>query len=182
MSRNGIEKEMHNVDELKGGGSGRWRRAKNEKGIRKSDARLRREMKATKNKETGRVKRRPRTACENGREANNSWEARNMCLLVDLGFHDLFPLIQFSSVSSPRRIVQNRLFVLVTFPVVVNHGMHGSQLILSNSAPQLVLILKQITIVQWCERSSMNTTLTRFLSAEERFMFRMGMLLAGWLL
>ena len=32
-----------------------------------------------------------------------------------------------------------------------------------------VLILKRIAIVQWCKRSSVNTTLTKFLSAEERF-------------
>ena len=43
----------------------------------------------------------------------------------------------------------------------------------------LVLILKRITIVQWGKRSSINTLLTMFLSAEERFMFRIGMWLPG---
>ena len=34
-----------------------------------------------------------------------------------------------------------------------------------------------VFIVQWCKRSSINTTLTKFLEAEERFMFGIGMLL-----
>ena len=46
----------------------------------------------------------------------------------------------------------------------------------------LVLIFKLITIVQWCKRSSINTTLTKLILPEERFMFRIGMLLPGWFL
>ena len=45
----------------------------------------------------------------------------------------------------------------------------------------LVLILKRITIVQWCKRSSINTTLTKFLLDEELFIFGIVMLLPGWL-
>ena len=75
----------------------------------------------------------------------------------------------------------NRLFVL-SFSRVSGSG--ESRFSVTESvrlSSSLVLILKRITILQWCKRSSINTTLTKFLLAEERFMFGIGMLLPGWL-
>ena len=107
---------------------------------------------------------------------------------------------QFVSVSLLRRVgrIVCSFVHSVSFPVVVNHG--SQSLSRSESAPpsfsfkqipnaqfsaesvrlswSLVLILKRITIVQWCKQSSINTH--KFLLAEER-MFRIGMLLPGWL-
>ena len=72
--------------------------------------------------------------------------------------------------SESFRIVQNRSLVRsVAFPVAVNHKMHGSQLSQWDSAPPLFS-----NHLANGHRSTHNIT-TKFLSAEERFMFGIGM-------
>ena len=74
-------------------------------------------------------------------------------------------------IVSSLRTVQNRLSVRsVTFPVVVNHGMHGSQLSQSDSAPSFSNDRAH------GHQSTHNIT-TKFLSAEEHFVFGIGILL-----
>ena len=82
---------------------------------------------------------------------------------------------QFASISSPRRVI--RSFVC-SFSRVSGSGESRSSLSRSDSAPPS-FSFKRITIVQWCKCSSINTTLTKFLSAEEGYMFRIRMLLPG---
>ena len=72
--------------------------------------------------------------------------------------------------------------------ILTSHGRSELQLSRSDSTPpsfsfsfsNSFLILKRITIMQWCKRSSINTTLTKFLLAEERFI-GIGMFLPCWL-
>ena len=92
------------------------------------------------------------------------------------GFHGLFPWF-----SSRQSVHQDKSFRMIgSFCRVSGSGESWNERFSAESvrlSSSLVLILKRIMIVQWCKQLSIKTTLTKFLSVEERFMFGIGMLL-----
>ena len=105
-------------------------------------------------------------------------ELRGACKRTDWWISRFVCLNNFSSFSSPRSIV--RISGSLSCISGRSESSFSAQSVRLSSS--LVLILKQITMVQWCKRSSIKTTLTKFLSTEEHFMFGIRMLLPGWLL
>ena len=103
----------------------------------------------------------------------SKWVAGTSALMAvgaNDGFHDSFPW--FSSRRSVAKKNRSESFVhSVAFPVVVNHGMHGSQLSQSDSAPPSFSDNRSNG-----HQSTHNITI-KFLSAEGRFMSGIGLLL-----
>ena len=92
-----------------------------------------------------------------------------VCMQSSDGFNDCFPW--FSSCPSVRQEESFRIICSVAFPVEVNHGMLGSQLSQSDSAPP------SFSNDRADGHQSTHNITTKFLSAEEHSMFGIRMLL-----